>query len=270
MTKLEPLSGDDDYVRILYVGEYGTAKTTNLASLAHLGRVLYLNVEGGLKKKALDLREIPTENIFPIKPKNYEEIEKLFFKLNRSKGKFAGVVIDSLTDTQHSTMQEIAEGKAAGGRRSGDPFQTSQDDWRRGNEMMRRIVRRYRDLPMHVGVSTLARRDEDVTDTETTVRYGPALTPGIQDDIGGYMDLVCFCRVVEIGGESEYQGIFRRNQKYAAKDRFGVMPKVMINPTFDRVIAYVNGEITAAEDPLQIEARERRKGAKPKKTREAK
>jgi anti-sigma factor ChrR (cupin superfamily) len=36
------------------------------------------------------------------------------------------------------------------------------------------------------------------------------------------------------------------------------MPRVLITPTFDRVLAYANGHLTSAADPVQQEAKERR------------
>ena len=103
------------------------------------------------------------------------------------------------------------------------------------------MSRHYRDLPCHVAFIAHVRRDED-SDGEVT--YGPALTPAVADNLLGFVDLVCWCRAIPRGDgdDVDYVGTFRPVKKHVGKDRFGLLPARLINPTFDRILKYINGE----------------------------
>ncbi len=263
--KATRLEAHDEPVRVLYFGQYGTGKTSHAATMANLGPTIYANLESGIKRKALDrLGGIDSDNLRIVKPDSYRDLERLFWKLNRSENPPVGFVLDSATDFQHKTMVEVVEKriekKKAKGWDDNDPFMRTKDDWGRGNEMVRRLIRYYRDLPIHVALTALERLEvvEDEDGREVGLRYVPAITPGLQSDIGGYMDIVCYCRVKEVGGVDEYQGIFRPGERWTAKDRFNVLPKMLVNPTFERIVGYVEGTLTLDNDETMAEARARR------------
>ncbi len=165
-------------------------------------------------------------------------------------------------------MRDMAREKHAGNSNA-DPYHNSKDQWGRGNNMMRGWVADMHDLPIHLAITALQRieGEDESEDGASMNRYVPALTPGIQSDIGGWMDLVIYCRTVEIGDVLEYQGIAYPTERWAAKDRWNILPRILVNPTFDRVIDYVEGTLTVATDPIMGEARERREEAKGKKKR---
>ena len=48
-----------------------------------------------------------------------------------------------------------------------------------------------------------------------------------------------------------FLGTFHPEGVNQGKDRYGVMPPVLVDPTMDRVIAYMRGELTSDEDPRQ-------------------
>jgi hypothetical protein len=58
----------------------------------------------------------------------------------------------------------------------------------------------------------------------------------------------------------EITGLTRPEGRFTAKDRFGLLPKRLINPTADRVIGYLDGDLVRERDPLQKAARARRTG----------
>ncbi len=68
----------DEYVHTLYYGDYGTAKTTNAAYVANKGPVLFINAEGGLKRRALERvaevtgMPLAIDNISIVKPEAFE------------------------------------------------------------------------------------------------------------------------------------------------------------------------------------------------------
>lgn len=272
--KVSALTDDQDPMRVMWYGDVGSGKTNNAARMATLGKVFFIDKESGVKSRALKRLdpEFPIQNIGRIRAEDYDSVEEVYWKLrNDSEGKIKGVVIDSSTDLQAATLQEVTEGKAASNSNR-DPFHATMDDRQRVNEMVRRIIRRFRELEINMGVTALLRQDDyEDDDGEVHNRYGPALTPGIQGDIMGYMDIVVYCRTMEFGEDIEYQGLFKATPRWVAKDRYGLLPKMLINPTFDRILAYVEGGLTVATDPVMQEGRERRQAMrKEQETKEKK
>jgi hypothetical protein len=51
--------------------------------------------------------------------------------------------------------------------------------------------------------------------------------------------------------EKPARALCHGSARYRAKDRFGVLPRVLAEPQFDRVVEYVQGKLTEDTDPLQ-------------------
>jgi len=261
------LEDQQDITNILYYGNEGTGKTTAVATMANLGKVVYINAEAGLKKRALTRQGIDTSNI-SIYPREgemltYEGLEALFWQLladlNENPNSWAGVVWDSLTDIHLTLLRNIADSKLAKQTKAGmevDPFFIDRSWYGTMTEQLRLLLRRYRDLPCHFALTALVRRDQD---DDGAVTYGPAITPALQNDVMGYVDLVCITEVAELDGVEEYRGTFRPKSKYRAKERLaGAVPRTLIDPTFERVHLYATEQIDVEHDPIMQQAKKRR------------
>lgn len=264
------LSETADKVKILYVGDAGSGKTTNLAMMANVGPVIYVNAEGGLKAKPLKRLGVKIENIqvhpVPGQVLTYDYLEGLFWdlkaKLEADPGCIAGVVWDSANDITKTLLDNVVAGavvKAESKSKDRDPFFVALEDYGMMSEQVVRLMRRFRDLPCHFGVSSLPRRD---VDDDGKVVYRPGVIPSLRTVLMGYPDIVCYTSVEEIGGEDVYVGLFRPAGKYRGKDRFGVMPKRLPSPTFDRILGYVDGVLDAESDPLRSRVLALQKGGK--------
>ncbi len=259
--KRRPLSEERDFLKILYYGDPGTGKTTHLASLTHIGPMIFVDAESGIKRAAMTKREIPLEQLTVDRTVTFDNLEKMFFEL---KGQLeddpdavAGVAIDSLTEVQKKLMDVILVDSVARTQKKGmerSRFDIYKEDWGVNTEQLRQLTRKFRDLPCHVGFACLPKRDQD---DDGAVIYGPALTPAFQTDVMGYVDIICHTRVEQVGDEEIFVGDFHRAGKFIAKDRYGMLPKTLVDPTFDRVVQYVNGELTADSDPIVTLAREK-------------
>lgn len=261
------LAEQTEFVKALWYGDWGKGKTTALASLAHLGHMVHIDAESGLKKRPLSNLGVPLDNIEPFRlstepgaaAERFENLNQLFWELKDeledpdAADPVIGIMWDSVTETQKLLLEDIVGKGVAKAERSGqdrDEFQIYREDWGVNTEQMRRLIRRFRDLPCHVGFSALPRRD---VDDDGVVVYGPAVSPALQTDLLGYVDIVIHVDVVEYDGQVFYVGDTSPAGKYIAKDRFGVLPRKMVDPTFPRIIDYVNGVIEAENDPLQQE-----------------
>lgn len=259
-------------VNAMYYGDGGTGKTTSLAMMAKLGPVKLINAEGGVKARALKRMGVPIDNI-DVWPEpgtviTYDGLEQLHEQmlsdLQDDPESWAGVAWDSVTEIHQALLLEVRHDAIARAERNGkelDPFHNDISYYGTMTEKMRMLIRRFRDLPCHFGISALERRDQD---DDGAVKYGPAATPALANDLFGYVDVVIHTTVGTIEGVEEFRGHTRPYAKYRAKDRLSVLPRVFIDPTFDRLVAYADDELVPKEDPVMVAAQERRQAAKEK------
>jgi hypothetical protein len=144
--------------------------------------------------------------------------------------------------------------RAANKDRSGnitarDEFLPETDDYIRMQTQFRSLFRKFRYLNWHFGMTALVRRDEDRKTKRVT--YGPAVSPKLQNEVGGGPDIVIRTFAIETPDGPVWYGRTFPTVDEPAKDRFGALPRELVNPTFDRIVAYVKGELTEADDPDQ-------------------
>jgi hypothetical protein len=252
------LSDEDEPTNVLYYGDGGSGKTTDLATAAKHGKVWIANAEGGVKARALRQHDIPLENIeiFPD-PNSDEELsfegleaewKRIREALAEDPTAYVATGWDSVTEIQQKMKDfEMQRGKMKAARRGveRDPFTMDQDNWRTVNEQCRSLIRRFRDLPCHFIATALQRREQD---NDGAVVYMPAVTPGLQNDLIGWVDVVVHTETIIVLEEEVYMGLTRNRGKYRGKDRFNMLPPRLVNPTHERIASYINGELTVEKD----------------------
>lgn len=264
--QLVDLTDVTDTLSILYVGPQGSGKTTDLATMANLGPVIFINSESGLKRKALQRMGVKVENIRmfprPGQELTFDSLEDLFWslasRLQDDPGFVVGTCWDSVTDIHKKLLDHVvarAYGKAVEQEKDRERFFIDRADYGVMTEQVRLLIKRFRDLPCHFGISALERRE---VDDDGKVVYQPAVTPALQNDLVGWVDVVAYTSVHEVDGDEEYRGLFRPIGKYRGKDRYHALPRRLVDPTFERVLGYVNGDIELEDDPVMAAARERR------------
>lgn len=260
----------EDHYNTLYWGREGSAKTTNALSAANLGRVLVINAEGGLKKAPLVKRGINIANVQVYPPKGedltYEGMRDAILQVKSDliddPSSWFAVVLDSVTDVSDSVVSVVSDDRVSKARGKGakvdliDSFFVDRGDYGTSGKMVRTLIKMLRDLPCHFIVTALERRDVD--DDTSKVSYGPAIPPGLQSDVLGYVDLVLHTKEAD-EDRGFYRALTKRAGKYRAKDRFDALPKVLAEPTFERVVGYMNGDLTEDTDPLQKQVVEKPK-----------
>lgn len=260
---LPSLADTEEYVNALYFGPGGSGKSTDAAHMAKLGHVIAIDCESGLKKRPLRRMGVPVENIHPYKVTNFQEMWKLTgqveSQLIEKPGSVAGLVIDSFTELQKRFIEDIVDTRNA--KRAAtmvvDPFEVDIKEQGKMTEMCRRVARRLRDLPCHVVFVCLDKREVD--NEVGGVFYRPALTPAFATDLIGYVDAV-FCTRQEDTEEDDLSRFVASTVptgRFRGKDRYGVFPATFVNPTFDRVVQYVEQDGEVDDDPYQAAYRQR-------------
>lgn len=256
------LEDTEEFVNALFWGREGSGKTSDALSAANHGKVLVINAEGGLKKMALRKRGINTENIAifppPGEPVTFEGVHAALLQvksdLQDNPTSWFAVILDSVTEVSAEMVSNVSDDRIRKARARGqnvdlvDSFFVDRGDYGTSGKMMRSILRLMRDLQCHAVFTALERRDVD--EDTSKVAYGPAVPPGLQADLLGYVDLVLYTREPD-DDKPLYRALTRRAGKFRAKDRYDALPTVLVEPTFERVLAYLNEEIEEGGDPLQ-------------------
>lgn len=276
------LADEKEPVRICWYGNPGASKTTNLVDLANLGRMYVVDADAGLKARALRDFNIDVTNIEPYRTISYTALDGLFWdikaELDDDPDHCVGLGIDTATEVTLRMLTDIVDQKqgakiakieARGEDASDvDPFFRDRDYYGTLAEQFRRLLRGWKDLGINLGITAHIRRDVD--ENTGKVQYGPAVSPAIQNDLMGAMDVVARCRVdgvwpkgYEVAGAeamdvmvADMREVAGAGGFYLAKDRFHRTPRVLVNPTFTRIIAYIEGELTVDDDEQQAAYRE--------------
>lgn len=248
---------------MLIYGKEGSAKTTEALGLSRLGKVVVIDSEGGLKPTPLKNQGIVLENVevWPSPEQSpdhitFQTIEDEVFipmklALEEDPNAYVGVIIDSFSELyQRLTLKAAADSRQQDrqkGKARGD-FDTQLGDYGVSTSMMRQILRRFRDLNVHLVITALERRDQD---DDGFVQYGPAVGPATATDTMGLVDVVVWAQFEELGEDLTpfFTGTTRPRERHRAKDRFGVLPVRMIEPSADRILGYLGGSLTKNNDP---------------------
>jgi hypothetical protein len=272
------LADEKEPLRVVWYGDPGSSKTTNLTDLAKRGRITVIDADAGMKGRALRDFDIPLEQIEPYREITYPALDGLFWDLKEAIADdpdyCVGLGLDTATEATQRLLglivdqkqgAKIARAEAQGLDSSDiDPFFRDRDFYGTLTEQFRRLLRGWKDIGINLGITAHVRRDVD--EETRKVMYGPDVSPAIQGNLMGAMDVIAYCRVdgtwpsgYEAGGAEGMDVMvadMRATADHKAKDRFHATPRVMVNPTFTRIIDYVEGALTLDNDEEQAAYRE--------------
>lgn len=223
-------------IKMLIYGQSGIGKTRLAASAAdvkELCPVLFVDAEAG----TMSIRERKDLQVFRMS--DYAALQKFVgFMRNGVEKEYKTVVVDSLTDIGRTVIRQcVLDARRANSNH--DPEIPGMQDWGRYTERMKIIIRSLRDSPVNVVLTSLARDDKD--ELSGKISYKPALQGAAAAmDAVAYMDIIGYYAPVG-GGKSTPTLFFNTNAGFVAKDRSGLLPEKMEEPTFTQIHKLITG-----------------------------
>ncbi|UTN93060.1 RecA-like DNA recombinase [Streptomyces phage Marky] len=281
------LDETEEFVKALYFGTESTGKTTATAFMANLpgdGDVIVINAEAGFKKRPLKALGVRIECLKVWNPPGngvitYEKLERLYFRtaarLKEDPKSVKGVIMDSGTEITNKILEAASwtmyEREQRNTRKADDEKRYSPEvvelqDYGLMTQQMRKLIRKFRDLPCHFAMTALETEAQGEGEfSHSKKQAAPEFTPKLRTSILGYVDVALRLTSETLPtGEMEQETLITARTKPSAlvrgKDRDGILPRDMPEPRFDRIVDYINGDVVWADDevfPMYAQARER-------------
>lgn len=248
---------DKTYVKALIFADHGKGKTFFLGTAQNDERTFpmaLLDFEGNTETLAgLDI------DVYPVR--SWQDFREVYQILNKNVEGYKSIGIDSITEVnQWALMEVMHEGRNEANRKIGpfdEPDKAFQSDYGDVLIQMRRLLRRFRDLPFHVFYTALM--DKDTIPKEGVVRL-PKMLGQMQGEVGALM--WCVAAIImepvekEVGGKkvTTLQRIMLLHDQvgYQAKVRTPwevktkAVPEYIVNPTVTKLMDALQPETKKA------------------------
>jgi len=236
------------FFNMMIYGNSGAGKTRLAGSadaVPELRRVLFIDVEGG----TLTLRNTTYNEVEVVRVRSWQEMEAVYKELMLPGHGFNTVVVDSLTELQKLSMDRIMRRLVETGddesieNVDGDLVPQIRE-WNINIEQTRKVVRKFRDLPVNTIFTALEHSDKNML--RGTTRRKPSLSGKVKDEVAAFLDIVGYLYTKErdVDGESKQQRMLLTGQTEdtVAKDRSNRLPMVIPDPTMATIYEFRNKE----------------------------
>ena len=214
--------------KILIYAPSGHGKTHFLGTAQQDPRtypMLFVNFEGGDQTLAgLD--------IDVVRVRDWKDYNEVYAYLSAPGHGYKSVGVDSITETHVFALFKFLEIEV---KERQDPDLLQLQDYNRASVQIRRLIRAFRDLPMHVIITGLSK-------TELEPREGmiikPALSGTLAEEVPGMMSVVSYLGLAEADDGVHRILVLRNYPKIRTKVRtpWGVeIPNDIIDPTITKL-----------------------------------
>ncbi len=221
--RIEAVERRERHLKLLIYGNYGVGKTTLAASALQVPQmqdVLMISAEAG-DLSVMDMKGLDAITIKDFKAlgqineylkqhcvardegndKRLKELEAAvrgveLAEIKKPK-KYRTVIIDSLTEVEAYCFNQLLNITDA--TRLDEETQSSEwTEYKKNHTMMLRVVRAFRDLPMHVIFTAAEQYQQDET---KKMKFSPDLTGKLSKKVQGFMDMVGYYQAARKGEE---------------------------------------------------------------------
>lgn len=195
MASKKPATKDDgDRIKKLVYSQPNGGKTVFLGTAAldeRTAPILLIDFEGGLKS----LRGLPGEGTdwIPQRCYDWQDFNEAYERVRENDEKFRSVGLDSLSEVHNFAIETILA-EAEDRRKPENKDLVEQQDYGKALIQMRRLVREFRDLPLHFFCTTHAR---DFTDPREGALVIPNLYGKAAFEIPGLLETVGYLSVMQ-------------------------------------------------------------------------
>lgn len=198
MLKIQTFKPENSYIKALIYGPSGAGKTTFAATAP---KPIFASSEKGL----MSIRHLSPQF---AEINSLQDLKDLYSFLKNEKHEFETVVIDSITEINDIIKTEIE---------TRNKRNMQLQDWGILQKEIKDILRKFRDLPMHI---IFLAQETTEKDEEKIVKYLPSLNGKSATEIAYYMDTVGYCFIDKLGNRKIGT---MPNEKYLTKDRTNVI-----------------------------------------------
>jgi hypothetical protein len=163
-------------------------------------------------------------------------MQPIYDELHRGRHGYRTVGIDNLTELRYFSMSTIMEDAVAKNDRQ-DPDVPSPREWGKNGSQIRAVVRGFRDLPMHTFFTAHVKEVEDKRTNLSKIK--PALPGQLSDEISGFVDLVLYYYIKQVGSDHKRLMLTTKTANQNAKDRSGKLPPVLEEPTMEAIMKLI-------------------------------
>lgn len=198
MLKIQTFKPENSYIKALIYGPSGAGKTTFAATAPN---PIFASSEKGL----MSIRHLSPQF---AEINSLQDLKDLYNFLKNEKHEFETCVIDSITEINDIIKTEIE---------TKNKRNMQLQDWGILQKEIKDILRKFRDLPMHI---IFLAQETTEKDEEKIVKYLPSLNGKSATEIAYYMDTVGYCFIDKLGNRKIGT---MPNEKYLTKDRTNVI-----------------------------------------------
>lgn len=229
-SKVISLHEYDESINMLIYGDSGVGKTVFGGTAEN---ALMLGLESGLisaKRQGSKAKAWPVET--------WQDVEDCFLFLRDTNHNFKWLIVDSLTDMQEKLLRHILD-RAMEDKKDRDPDIPAIQDHQKWQNMLKRFVNSFNNLPINVCYTALEmrRENEEAEDLILPLLLGKDYE--ISQSICGKMHVVGRMAAQVIGSGDDRtkkrRVQFEHIPPYFAKDRYDCLPRYMMSPTIPKI-----------------------------------